>query len=84
MASTGSSRIASVWLLDSPIALSTTLLLGAAWVDAGVAGFGEVARKVLLCCCGAVCEANVITVVVLVRTSHCSVALARCKLDMSR
>lgn len=53
-----------------PIALSTAMLLGAGWIDASMAGLGEVAREVLFGGSGAIGEADVITVVALVSASH--------------
>lgn len=56
---------------DVPIAFAAALLLGVLRVLAGVAGFGEVAREVLLRSGGTVGEALVVAVVGLVRAGHC-------------
>ena len=70
MGAVGSFRIVWRGEWSSPVAFATALLLGAAWVVAGVAGFGEVAWDVLLRARGATGEALMIAVVRFIRASH--------------
>jgi len=56
--------------ITAPIALSTAILLGLAWVFSGVARLGEVARKMLLSLGGAVSQAGMVTVSEFVGSSH--------------
>lgn len=58
-----------------PIAFTTTLLLGVAWILAGVASLGKVTWKMLLWSGCAIGKALMIAVVGLMRTSHCIEAL---------
>lgn len=54
-----------------PAAFAGTILLGLLGVGVDVAGLGEVAREVLGGQGGAVSEAGVVTIIVLVRLAHC-------------
>jgi len=55
---------------EAPVALSAAILLGLGGISVGMAGFGEVARKVLLGFGGAIDEAGVVAVSELVGSSH--------------
>ena len=55
---------------DKPVALATALLLDLLGVGIDVAGLGKVTREVLLRLGGAVGEAGVVTIVLLVGASH--------------
>ena len=66
----GSDRMRLRVIGSLPIAFAATVFLGARWVHASVACFGEVAGEVLLGSCGAVGEADVVTVVALVSACH--------------
>lgn len=57
---------------DLPVALATTVLLGLVGVFVDMARLGEVARKVLVRVSGAIGQASMVAVSVLVGASHCS------------
>jgi len=54
----------------APIAFASTLLLHLLWVGINVSRFGEIARKMLDVVGGAVSQASVVTIILLVRTGH--------------
>lgn len=55
---------------DVPIALSEPALLDGLGVVVDITRFGKVAREVLFGCCGAVGEADMVTVVLLLGAGH--------------
>ena len=66
----GSFRMQSMLQRDSPVAFAATRLLGASWIDAGMAGFCKVAREVLFRSGCAIGEPNVVPIVLLGGSGH--------------
>ena len=72
----GSFRITEERASSLPVAFTTALLLGAAWVNSGMPGFGEVAREVFFWSGGAIGKADMVTISSFVGASHCFAVLA--------
>jgi hypothetical protein len=60
---------------DLPIAFSAAVLLCLMRIFTSMAGFGEVAREMLLRLGGAISKTSVVTISELVRASHCTVSV---------
>lgn len=58
-------------VVDLPVTSTSTVLLGSVWSRVGMAVLAEEAWKMLLSGGGSVGNANMVTVILLVGTSHC-------------